>query len=103
VSARTEAMSASKRGFVGLGACGFPGRGDAAVVARGLARSSASGMNPRAKLPKPRAGLRSLGDSWLRLWSGWPRRLLALSFEAGPDSSEGGNDAEGAAPPPADV
>jgi hypothetical protein len=43
-----------------------------------------------------------------------PRAALASSFEveilppvspseAGPDSAEGGNDAEGAAPPPADV
>ena len=43
-----------------------------------------------------------------------PSTVLASSFEvevlppvlpseAGPDSSEGGNDAEGAAPPPADV
>jgi hypothetical protein len=43
-----------------------------------------------------------------------PSAVLAASFEveilppvspseAGPDSAEGGNDAEGAAPPPADV
>jgi hypothetical protein len=43
-----------------------------------------------------------------------PSAVLASSFgveippsvspsEAGPDSAEGGNDAEGAAPPPADV
>jgi hypothetical protein len=40
------------------------------------ARSSASGTNFGAKLPKPWAGLRPLGVSWLRLQSGWPRRPL---------------------------
>jgi hypothetical protein len=41
-----------------------------------LGRSSASGTNPGVTLPRPRAGLRSSGDSWLRLWSGQPRCLL---------------------------
>jgi hypothetical protein len=73
----------------------------------------------------------SLGDSWLRLrsdrssrllgpsswrrpWWRWPRSSadiflrggdpsLALPSEAGSDSAEGGDDAEGAAAPPADA
>jgi hypothetical protein len=73
----------------------------------------------------------SSGDSWLRLWSNrlsrllgpgfwrrpyrrWPRRSadiflrggdpsLVSPSEAGSDSAEGGDDAEGAAAPPIDV
>jgi hypothetical protein len=41
-----------------------------------LARSFASGTNPGVTLPRPQAGLRSLGDSWMRLRSGQPRCLL---------------------------
>jgi hypothetical protein len=41
-----------------------------------LARSSASGTNLGVTLLRPRAGLRSSGDSWLRLRSDQPRCLL---------------------------
>jgi hypothetical protein len=50
----------SKRGFVG----------------RSLAGSSTGGTNAGVELPRPRAGLVSSGDSWLRLRGGWPSRLL---------------------------
>jgi hypothetical protein len=79
-------------------------------------------------LPRPRAGLMSSGDNWLRLRSGRSSRLLGpgsrrrplrrwsrrgadrllrggdpptvLPSEVGSDSAEGGVDAEGAAAPP---
>jgi hypothetical protein len=97
-------------------------------VGRSLAEPSTGGTNAGVGLPRPRAGLMSSGDSWLRLQSDrssrllgpgsrrrprrrWPRRganrflrggdpPTVLSFEAGSDSAEGGVDAEDAATPP---
>jgi hypothetical protein len=97
-------------------------------VGRSLAGPSTGGTDAGVGLPRPRAGLMSSGDSWLRLRSGrsscllrpssrrrprrrWPRRgadkflrggdpPTVLPFEAGSDSAEGGVDAEGAAAPP---
>jgi hypothetical protein len=64
VLAWTEAELARKEDFVG----------------RSLAGPSTSGTSARVELSKPRAGLVSSEDSWLRLWGGRPSRLL------GPDS-----------------
>jgi hypothetical protein len=60
VSARTEAELARKEDLVG----------------RSLVGSSAGGIDAGVELPRPRAGLMSSGDSWLRLWGGRPSRLL---------------------------
>jgi hypothetical protein len=112
VSARTEAELARKGDFVGRSLAGLStGRTDAGV-----------------ELPRPRAGLMSSGDSWLRLRGGRPNRLLgpdswrrpwrrwpgrgadvvlrsgdpptASPSEARSDFAEGVVDAEGAAAPP---
>jgi hypothetical protein len=111
VSARTEAELARKEDLVG----------------RSLAGSSTGGTNTGVELPRPRAGLMSSGDSWLRLRGGRPSRLLepdslrrpwrrwpgrgvdvvlrsgdpptASPSEARPDFAEGVVDAEGAAAP----
>jgi hypothetical protein len=100
-------------------------------VGRSLAGPSTSGTDAGVGLPRPRAGLMSSGDSWLRLRSGWSSRLLGPGSwrrprrrwprrgadrflrggdpstvspsEAGSDSAEGGVDAEGAPAPPSDV
>jgi hypothetical protein len=112
VSAWTEAELARKEDFVGWS----------------LAGSSTGGTDAGVELPRPRAGLMSSGDSWLRLRGGWPSCLLGpdswrrpwrrwpgrgadvvlqsgdpptvLPFEAQLDFAEGGVDAEGAAAPP---
>jgi hypothetical protein len=112
VSARTEAEMARKEDFVG----------------RSLAGPSTGGTDAGVELPRPRAGLMSSGDSWLRLRGGRPSRLLgpdswrrpwrrwpgrgadvvlrsgdlptALPSEARSDFAEGVVDAEGAAAPP---
>jgi hypothetical protein len=60
VSARTEAELARKEDFVG----------------RSLAGPSTGGTDAGVELPRPRAGLMSLGDSWLRLRCGRPSCLL---------------------------
>jgi hypothetical protein len=60
VSARTEAELARKEDFIG----------------RSLAGPSTGGTDAGVELPRPRAGLMSLGDSWLRLRGGRPSRLL---------------------------
>jgi hypothetical protein len=111
VLAWTEAELARKEDFVG----------------RSLAGPSTGGTDAGVELSKPRAGLMSPGDSWLRLRGGRPSRLLgpgsrrrpwrrwpgrsadvvlrsgdpptALPFEARSDFAEGGVDAEGAAAP----
>jgi hypothetical protein len=111
VSARTEAELARKEDFVG----------------RSLARPSTGGTDAGVELPRPRAELTSLGDSWLRLRGGrlscllepdsWrrPRRRwsgrgadvvlrsgdppTASPSEARSDFAEGVVDAEGAAAP----
>ena len=64
MSARTEAELARKEDLIG----------------RNLAGSSTGGTDTGVELPRPRAGLMSSGDSWLRLRGGRPSRLL------GPDS-----------------
>jgi hypothetical protein len=64
VLAWTEAELARKEDFVG----------------RSLAGLSTSGTDAGVELPKPRAGLVSSEDSWLRLRGGRPSHLL------GPDS-----------------
>jgi hypothetical protein len=64
VSAWTEAELARKEDFVG----------------RSLAGPSTGETDAGVELPRPRAGLVSSGDSWLRLRGGRPSRLL------GPDS-----------------
>jgi hypothetical protein len=64
VSAWTEAELARKEGLVG----------------RSLAGSSVSGTDAGVDLPRPRAGLMSLGDSWSRPRGDQLSRLL------GPDS-----------------
>ena len=56
----TEAELARKEDFVG----------------RSLARPSTGGTDTGVKLPRPRAGPMSLGDSWLRLRGGRPSCLL---------------------------
>jgi hypothetical protein len=111
VSARTEAELARKEDLVG----------------RSLAGSSTGGTDAGVELPRPRAGLMSSGDSWLRLrggrpshllkpdswrrpWRRWPRRgadvvlrsgdpPTASPSEARPDLTGGVVDAEGAAAP----
>jgi hypothetical protein len=111
VSARTEAELSRKEDLIG----------------RNLAGSSTGGTNAAVELPRPRAGLMSLGDSWLRLRGGRPSRLLEPDSwrrprrrwpgrgadvvirggdpptespsEATPDFAEGVVDAEGAAAP----
>jgi hypothetical protein len=111
VSARTEAELARKEDLVG----------------RSLAGSSAGGADAGVELPRPRAGLMSSGDSWLRLRGGRPSRLLepdswrrpwrrwpgrgadvvlrsgdpptASPSEARSDLAEGVDDSEGAAAP----
>ena len=112
MSAWTEAELARKEDFVG----------------RSLAGLSTSGTDAGVELPKPRAGLVSSEDSWLRLRGGRPSRLLGpgswrrpwrrwpgrgddvvlrsgdpspvLPSEDRSDFAEGGVDAEGAAAPP---
>jgi hypothetical protein len=64
VSAWTEAELARKEDFVG----------------RSLAGPSTDGTDAGVELLRPRAGLMSSGDSWLRLRGGRPSYLL------GPDS-----------------
>jgi hypothetical protein len=111
VSARTEAELARKEDFVG----------------RSLVGPSTGGTDAGVELPRPRAGLTSLGDSWLRLRGGRPSCLLeqdswrrprrrwsgrgadvvlrsvdpstASPSEARPDFAEGVVDAEGATAP----
>jgi hypothetical protein len=112
VSARTKAELAQKEDFIG----------------RSLAGPSTGGTSAGVELPRPRAGLVSSEDSWLRLRGGRPSRLLglgswrrpwqrwlgrgadvvlrsgdpptALPSEARSDFAEGVVDAEGAAAPP---
>jgi hypothetical protein len=60
VSARTEAELARKEDFVG----------------RSLAGPSTGGTDAGVELLRPRAGLMSSGDSWLRLRGGRPSCLL---------------------------
>jgi hypothetical protein len=112
VSAWTEAELAQKEDFVG----------------RSLAGPSTGGTDTGVELPRPRAGLTSSGDSWLRLRGGrpscllgpdswrrpWRRRpgrgadvvlrsgdpLTMLPSEARPGFAEGGVDAKGATAPP---
>jgi hypothetical protein len=111
VPARIEAKLARKEDFVG----------------RSLAGPSTGGTDAGVEFPKPRAGLVSSKDSWLRLRGGRPSSLLrpdswrrpwrrwpgcgadvvlwngdpptALPSEARSDFAEGGVDAEGAAAP----
>jgi hypothetical protein len=111
VSAWTEAELARKEDLVG----------------RSLAGPSTSGTDAGVELPRPRAGLMSSGESWLRLrggwpsclpepdswmrpWRRWPRRgadvvlrsgdpPTMLPSEARSDFAEGVVDAEGAAAP----
>jgi hypothetical protein len=45
-------------------------------VGRSLAGTSTSGTDAGVELPRPRAGLVSSEDSWLRLRGGRPSRLL---------------------------
>jgi hypothetical protein len=112
VSARIEAELARKEDFVG----------------RSLAEPSTGENDAGVELPRPRAGLMSSGDSWLRLrggrpscllepdswrrpWRRWPGRgadvvlrsgdpPTVLPSEARSDFAEGVVDAEGAAAPP---
>jgi hypothetical protein len=60
VSARTEAELARKEDLIG----------------RSLAGSSVSGTDAGVDLPRPRAGLMSSGDSWLRPRGDQPSLLL---------------------------
>jgi hypothetical protein len=111
VSARTKAELAQKED----------------LVSWSLAGSSTGGTDTGVELPRPRAGLMSSGDSWLRLRDGRPSRLLepdswrrpwrrwpgrgadvvlrsgdpptASPFEARSDLAKGVVDAEGAAAP----
>jgi hypothetical protein len=111
VSAWTEAELAQKEDFIG----------------RSLAGPSTGGTSAGVGLPRPRAGLVSSEDSWLRLRGGWPSRLLGpgswrrpwrrwpgrgadvvfrsgdpspvLPSEARSDFAEGGVDVEGVAAP----
>jgi hypothetical protein len=62
VSAWTEAELARKEDFVG----------------QSLAGPSTGGTSAGVELPRPRAGLVSSEDSWLRLRGGRPRRPLRL-------------------------
>jgi hypothetical protein len=112
VSAWTEAELARKEDFVG----------------RSLAGLSTGGTDAGVELSRPRAGLMSSGDSWLRLrggrpscllgpdswrrpWRRWPGRgadvvlrsrdpSTTLPSEARSDFPKGVVDAEGAAAPP---
>jgi hypothetical protein len=112
VPAWTEAELARKEDFVG----------------RSLAGPSTDGTDAGVESPRPRAGLMSSGDSWLRLRGGRPSYLLgpdswrrpgrrwpgrgadvvlrsrdpptALPPEARSDFAEGVVNAEGAAAPP---
>jgi hypothetical protein len=98
------------------------------LVGRSLAGPSTGETDAGVELPRPRAGLTSSGDSWLRLrggrpscllepdsrrrpWRRWPGRgadvvlrsgdpLTALPSEARSDFARGVVDAEGAAAPP---
>jgi hypothetical protein len=98
------------------------------LVGRRLAGLSTGGTDAGVELPRPRVGLVSSEDNWLRLRGGRPSRLLGpgswrrpwrrwpgrgadvvlqsgdplpvLSFEARSDFAEGGVDAEGAVAPP---
>jgi hypothetical protein len=111
VSVWTEAELAQKEDFAG----------------RSLVGLSTGGTDAGVELPRPRAGLMSLGDSWLRLRGGRPSCLLgsdswrrprrrwsrrgadvvlrsgdpptASPSEARSDFAEGVVDAEGAAAP----
>jgi hypothetical protein len=111
VSAQTEAELTRKEDFVGRSPAGL----------------STGGTSVGVGLPRPRAGLMSSGDSWLRLrggrssrllepdswkrpWRRWPGRGVdvvlrsgdpptASPSEARSDLAEGVVDAEGAAPP----
>jgi hypothetical protein len=97
------------------------------LVGRSLAGSSAGGTDTGVELPRPRAGLMSSRNSWLRLRGGRPSRLLepdsrrrpwqrwpgrgadvvlrsgdpptVSPSEAWSDLAEGIDDAEGAAAP----
>jgi hypothetical protein len=60
VSAQTEAELTRKEDFVGRSPVG----------------PSTGGTSVGVELPRPRAGLMSSGDSWLRLRGGRPSRLL---------------------------
>jgi hypothetical protein len=60
VSAWTEAELARKEDFVG----------------QSLAGPSTGGTSAGVELPRPRAGMMSSGDSWLRLRGCRPSRLL---------------------------
>jgi hypothetical protein len=68
VSARTEVELARKEDFVG----------------RSLAGPSTGGINAGVELPRPRAGLVSSEDSWLRLRGGRPSCLLGLGSRRRP-------------------
>ena len=64
MSAWTEAELARKEGLVG----------------RSLAGSSAGGTDAGVELPRPQAGLMSLGDSWLRLRGDRPEPSARAGF-----------------------
>jgi hypothetical protein len=64
VSARTEAELARKEDFVD----------------RSLAGPSTGGTDAGVKLPRPRAGLMSSRDSWLRLRGGRPSLFARAGF-----------------------
>jgi hypothetical protein len=68
VLAWTEAELAQKENFVG----------------RSLAGPSTGGIDAGVELPRPRAGLVSSEDSWLRLRGGRPSRLLGPNSWRGP-------------------
>jgi hypothetical protein len=68
-AARTEAASARTEAS-SFGSRWLPRPRRCSSGSWSLARSPVSGTNTRAKLPRPRAGLRPLRDSWLRSWSG---------------------------------
>jgi hypothetical protein len=102
-------------------------RGGVGSKKRGFVSRGLAGTNAGVELPRPRAGLVSSGDSWLRLRCGRPSRLLGpgswrrpwwrwprrgadvvlrcgdpppvLPSEAWLDFAEGGVYAEGAAAP----
>jgi hypothetical protein len=78
VSARTEVELARKEDFVG----------------RSLAGLSTGGTDAGVELPRPRAGLMSSGDSWLRLRGGRPNRLLGLDSWRRPCRQWFGRDAD---------
>jgi hypothetical protein len=68
-AARTEAASARTEAS-SFGSRWLPRPRRCSSGSWSLARSPVSGTNTRAKLPRPRAGLRPLRDRWLRSWSG---------------------------------